>query len=306
MRRVVTLLIAICLLSGQAAAEPDTRAYQVLRELRDGTSEDALSAFDRLADQHPESAVSLPPFYVFALLQRATALDPSGERALSIHDTLIALNYAPDESGDKIKLHHALLLIQHGNMERARSRLATVVDPYVLLAIRIDKRFDPLRSESAFEERLDLNAAAAAAVLRAQTKVTDEPRSLENIWRLARALGVAGRRNDAVNQLYATLKEIKTVSDLRRFDDGPRYIPFLFGELAYTLSALGRWQESRAIYTQSVAADRSMSGDRKGVNQVINFASALVDRGEPQPALALYATVGSASPYGKMWVAAGR
>lgn len=265
----------------------------------------AVDSFHQLAAASPGQLKELPGHFAFSLLRAARRIDPDGDAELRIHEALAAANYAPPEGypDDSLRVSHARLLLTRGETDRARTRLATVVEPREVLTMRVSRVFDVLRGDAEFERRLDLIAAAEAHAERARTAVAQNPRNLSLVHEYAQALHVLGRREQALAELDRVIPLAQAADAAARFVDIQDNLNWLLNEKAYLLYELGRPDDARAVFGLSIAVGES---GQWSVSQVINFASMLEAEQRPADALQVLQTVGRASPYGDMWVAAVR
>jgi tetratricopeptide (TPR) repeat protein len=265
----------------------------------------ATRGFFEFAEQNPEGFAQMPGRFVFGSLRAAGEVDPSDATALRMHDKLIALNYADPEGqpDDALRVNHARLLLRHGQVERARERLATVVDPRSVLLMRVNRLYDPLRGDAAFEQRLDLVAAAEASLTRSRRLVQEQPRSLGAVLGLAQDLRTLGRTEEALAELDRALTVAQAAGGAASFDDTEDKLNWLLNEKAYALYDLNRADEARAVFGNSIAVGEHGNWS---VSQVINFAQSLETEGRGADALEVLRTVGEASAYGDMWTASVR
>jgi hypothetical protein len=273
--------------------------------LRFGDDALAVESFHALTSQSAARLKDLRSRFVFSLLQAARSIDSSGAAELRIHETLAAANYAPPEGypDDSLRVSHARLLLARGEVERARARVATVLEPREVMTMRVSRTFDPLRGDPEFERRLDVLAAAQAHAERARLSAQRSPRSLSLVNEYAQALHVLGRLEEALAELDRVIPLAQADDADERFDDVADALNWLLNEKAYLLYDLGRADDARSAFGLSIAAGES---GEWSVSQVINFASMLEAEGRPADALQVLHTVGRASPYGDMWVAAVR
>jgi tetratricopeptide (TPR) repeat protein len=221
-----------------------------------------------------------------------------------VHEVLAALPYAPEEGGsdDGLRMDHALLLLTTGQTERARERVSTVIDPRQVMIMRVDRRFDALRQEPNFASRLDILAAAEADLARARTRADADPTNLHGFLEVAQALRSLGRHDDALTLLDHHIARAQA-ADSRGYSDVAESLNWLLNERAYALYDLDRADEAREAFGLSIAVGEN---GQWSVSQVINFASMLVAEQRARDALEVVQTVGEASPYGNMWIAAVR
>jgi tetratricopeptide (TPR) repeat protein len=120
---------------------------------------------------------------------------------------------------------------------------------------------------------------------------------------VAQALRVLGRNQEALDLLDRVVAQAQTPDAQAQFDDIADQLNWLLNEKAYALYELNRPEEARTAFGLSIAVGED---GQWSVSQVINFASMLQAEGRSADALEVVQTVGEASPYGRMWVAAVR
>jgi hypothetical protein len=265
----------------------------------------AVEAFHALSLSAPKTFRELESRYIWGALRAAARTDSSGAAELRIHELLVALGYAFPENlpDDSLRVEHARLLAGRGDWDRARARLAAVIDPREVMVLRVDRAFAPLRADAAFAARLDVAAAAEASLARARETAARDPRKLAGVLDLAQALRALGRDEEALAELDRAIAAAQAEDGASRFDDVRDYLNWLLNERGYVLYDLNRPEEARQAFGLSIAVGES---GQWSVSQVINFATMLQSEGRAADALEVVQTVGDASPYGLMWVAAVR
>lgn len=264
----------------------------------------AVEAFHAAAERDRNRLARMPWRLAWGTLRAAHDLDPSGAQELRVHDVLAALPYAPEEGGtdDSLRMDHALLLLTAGQVDRARERVASVIDPRQVMIMRVDRRFDALRQDPAFASRLDLRAAAEADLVRSRARADADPVKLQGFLDVAQSLRSLGRNEEALALLDHHVTRAQAPGG-GGYEDVADTLNWLLNERAYILYELDRPDEAREAFGLSIAVRER--GDWS-VSQVINFASMLVSEQRPRDALEVIQTVGEASPYGDMWIASTR
>lgn len=262
----------------------------------------ASAGFFEFAEQDPQAFAGMALRAVSGALRAAREVDPSGATALRMYDALERANYADPEGApdSALRVAHARLLIESNQASRARGRLAGITDPRLVLAMRVDRTFDGLRADAAFERQLDLIAAAEADLRESQAKAEAEPRRLSHLTRLSDALRALGRDEEALALIDRHLAVAQGPDGAAQYDDHAENLNWLLNERGYVLYALNRPDEAREAFGAAIASGES---GQWNVSQVINFASMLVAEGRAADALQVVSVVGRASPYGDMWVA---
>jgi tetratricopeptide (TPR) repeat protein len=267
----------------------------------------AVATFLEVTSGWRQQLATMTADQVHGVLTAARRSDPSGTAGLRIHEVLIARSYAsPDGSSiDGLLVDHARLLLQRGEIERARQRLARVVDPRQVLLMRVSREFDPLRSGNGFARRVDLRAAAEANLERARAASAAHPRQLWRVLEVVRALRVMGRTRHALSELERAIALARAPGARSRFDDLTRSVPFLLGHKAQALMALGRQSEGHATLRLHIAVGQ---GRWQNPDLIYQVASLLEADGRAVEALQALDTLRPPHPYvsrsGHMLVAA--
>jgi tetratricopeptide (TPR) repeat protein len=269
-----------------------------------GRPESALDAFRTVASLEPKVIIAnLEVRQVFALLRAANRVDESEARALEVHETLLRVGYAPPPpaSDEALRMGHARLLLRRGRVTEARERLEKVLHVENLVSIRIDREFDPLREDPAFEARLDLAAAMARNLEDSRELIEAHPKLLEVVYRHMQDLDKAQRNEEALALADAALARLG--EDPEAYSDADEYRPWILNDRAYLLYELGRREEGEAALREGA---KLTEGDEPNVSQSINLAGYLIREGRAAEALALVGAAGKASPYGDAWIASVR
>lgn len=261
--------------------------------------ETAIDALQVLARADPEALRTLETGNVHDLLRAAGEIDLTGDRKLAVYGALVRAGFQPPppQTDEFLRLGHARLLLERGRVAEAKARLATVADVDLLLAMRIERLFDGLRTDPQFEARLDLRAAMDRDLARSQAALERNPGLLEAVYRHLQNLDKAQREAEALALAEGVLAKLR--EDPRAFTDAERYLPWIHNELGYLLYELGRTEEGAAALREGAGL---AEGNQPNVSQVINLASYLVREGRGTEALALLGQAGPASPYGRAWI----
>lgn len=262
-------------------------------------SEEILASFENLARRRPSDIPSRTNYVIWTVIAAAQRTDPTGVRELSVHETLLAngFHYEDRLSDDYLRVAHARVLMDNGQIERARERLSTVTEPRLLLGISLMKLFDPLRTDPAFERRLDFRAAAEANLAQSQEEMAAAPDELRLVVQTSEALRTLGRDEEALRLMESALSRLRTFKDRRENEN------WAVEQRANALRALGRSDKARRASRRAAKAEEN-GGDN--VSQAINYAGELEADEKPREALAMLENLGDTSPYGDMWVAATR
>lgn len=275
---------------------PKARIYAGVRFNR---HDQIVDGFNQLARNSPSQIAALNSQQIWTIVHAAQRVDASGIQELSVYETLLTngFKFSDREEDDINRVDHARLLMENGQTERARERLTTVTEPRLLMGIRLMKVFDPLRADPAFEQRLDLRAAAETNLAEKQREAAANPRLLRLVVQTSQSLRDLGRNEEALRLVDEAL------SRRRSFTDTAQQENWALEERANALRMLGRPDQARRASRRATSAPE---GGEQNVSQTINYAATLEAGGRAKEALAMLENVGNASPYGDMWVAATR
>jgi tetratricopeptide (TPR) repeat protein len=242
----------------------------------------AVEAFFDLARNVPKEFESLESYNAWGALRAAERIEGGESTMLRMHDALRAANYTPREGyhDDFFRLDHARLLLARGRVNDARERVEGVVDPWAIMTLRINRVYDPLRTDRAFERRLDIATAADAAIARARRVITDHPRQIGPLLQLAALLRYIGRSGDALALVEPALARAQSPATAREFEDLDTQLNWLIFAKADLLYDLGRNAEARTIYSEAMSTAGVGSG-----NITMTFAGMLNAEGRGADAL---------------------
>jgi hypothetical protein len=192
-----------------------------------------------------------------------------------------------------------LLDIEQGRQSAAADISARITDPFVLVEIRADRRFDAV--VAAHPQAFDAEAAADRQIKWLQAKDEKGANSLQVKALLMAALM---RRHHAAAALAIADDALAEVRDTNYPER--RYIDYLaeYGELlterAFALLDLGLWNEGVAQLTE---AANEFEHDRDNVGAAIDLAEVECDLARPADARSVLAQITAGlSPYGEMRV----
>ena len=266
-----------------------------------GRPQASLDAFDALLAKVPRLVRSLDISYVYPLLDAADRVDGSGDRKLALHELFqkLGLSPAPPHNDDFLRLGHARLLLARGRVDEARVLLSTVTETQAIARIRIDRLFDPLREDPAFESRLNLEIAAERDLARARKAMEENPRLMAAINRYLAKLAIIDRLQEALELCDEVLAQYD--SNPKSYTDGENARRWLLDTRAHLLSSLGRHAEATDSLLQ---AANMLEWHRPNVSNMINLAGHLVDLGRTADALRMLQQVSEATVYGQAWIQA--
>jgi len=284
------------------ALEPALSAAHLIRVVAGGIldrHEIAVESLLVLSRSDPQVVRDLDVGSVADMLRGAASLDLTGDRKLAVYEALDRVGYVPPppETDEFLRMGHARLLLERGRVGEARTRLAPVEDVDFLVAMRIERLFDPLRVDPDFEARLDIPAAMQRDLVRSEAAMAENPRLLAAVYHHLRNLDKAKREAEAAQLAEAVIEKLR--ADPAAFSDGDEYEPWILNELGYLQYELGRPDQGASLLRE---ATRLEEGGQPNVSQVINLAGYLLREGRAVEMLALLEQAGPASPYGKAWV----
>lgn len=258
--------------------------------------DDAVFCLTKLAQTWPESLKPFPDLSVFQLVDQATP-----ERRTDLLIALQKAHWRPksaflDSSDLWLKL--TATLIDRGDLKAAAASAQDVTDYTDLIAMRADRRFDPI--VQADPARYDVKAAIARGLTDLQAKAAAAPDKLEGVVAVARALMARNRPADALSLLDAALSKARPAPDQPpAFSDLEDQIGRALESRAEALQMLGRVDE--AVKAQERAAAHTEHGG-SNVSQTLDLAERLNGLGRPQDALDAIEDFDptNASPFGLM------
>jgi tetratricopeptide (TPR) repeat protein len=258
----------------------------------------ATQAFFDLAQSSPKDFSTLDSSNAWAVLRAAEHMQGGDAVVLRMHEMLLTAHYAPGDGApdDFFRIDHARLLMTRGQADRARERLQGVIDPTAITMIRIDHLYDPLRTDPAFERRLDAGAAAQETITRARRLVAEQPRHLAAVVGLVRALRDVGRSQEALAEIDRVLPAAQAPPPADNYDDLQDQLNWLLNAKADLLYDLGRNDEARTMFSASMTVN--LKGE-VNANQAIAFAAMLNAEGRGADALQVLHTVSRLSIYGE-------
>src|SRR5205823_5064847 len=109
----------------------------------------------------------------------------------------------------------ALLLLERNQVDRARESIAAITNPWTLISIRVDRRFDVVTE--AAPAKFDIAAAARKWPAIARARSEQSPRSMWLVRNVIEALTDTGHAAEAVALADATI-----AAPEEAFDDSRR------------------------------------------------------------------------------------
>lgn len=262
-----------------------------------------VDAFMTLVRISPDYVAGLEVRDIWEAINAAEKLENADDRKFEMHQALLRIGFSspPPAHDGYLRLEHARLLLARGDVATARARLAGVSDLGILAQLRVDRQFDALRGDKAYEAGLDLEAAAERNIAESRKLMEQRPDQVELVEDYVSALSAAGRPEEALAAADAAIA--KHAADPAAFKDADDKLRWLLNRRGYILYDLGRIAEARAVMAE--AAGLTEHGD-PNVSNIINYTLMLVDEGAAKEAAELLPKIGKASPYGQGWIEAAR
>jgi tetratricopeptide (TPR) repeat protein len=171
--------------------------------------------------------------------------------------------------------------IESHDTTRAREVSRRITDSEVLIAMRIDKRFDAL--VQAEPKIFDVSAAAKREVQQLRTLVKKRPRFLGAQVQYGYALYTLGQFDEMLALANGVITQVeKAPADKPPFDDLEESLNWIHNQKTIALASLGRWDEAAQVLADWERNERNKE-DR--VSQAINLGFLLNDMGRPDDAL---------------------
>jgi beta-barrel assembly-enhancing protease len=175
----------------------------------------------------------------------------------------------------------SLGLLEKGQFRQANAVAAHVTDPYILIAMRADRRFDAVVAVN--PAQFDIVAAADRAIEVFQAASETTPRSLELKWRLIAALLSRQHYNAALAASDSVLSDIRSTNFPERlFEDFADQRSTFLEFRATALERLEGWDEAIAQLSAASLLPEKYGGN---VDQIINLGALYCELGRPNDCL---------------------
>lgn len=259
----------------------------------------SLEALDVLSRIAPERVRKLELDDLNPLLRAARNADATGDRLLTTYEALDRSDYAIEApyDSDHLRLDHARLLLERGRTPEARALVGDIDDVEAVVEMRVDRLFDPLRGEPAYEVQLDVAAAMERQLARSRAAMAANPKSMEAVY--LHTMGLVKALKDAEGLAVADETLARYAEDRQSFDDGAEYKVWLINMRGYFLYGLGRSEEGRAALRESAGLEEH---GELNVSNIINFGIYLINEGRASEAFELIPKIGEPSPFGQGWI----
>lgn len=189
----------------------------------------------------------------------------------------------------------ARLLLARNDVDKAATVVARIESARVVLAMRIDRRFD--RLARANPQAFDVDRVAAKQLARARDRVDAAPDRLQPVMYLQNLLIGHTNFEEALAIGNEVIARVKERDGAVVYTDFAEYYSWILDCRSRALRGLGRWDE--AVEQQRQAARRP-EGGRMNVSQALNLGAFLASLDRSAEALEAVSELGSVSPYGRM------
>lgn len=281
--------------------DPDIWYWLAMVEDARGRPDAAARAFTELAERWPELLTNLEPREVYRLQSR---LGEGSQAKVDFLQTLFDAKW-DDPTGDASALWHllALMRLERGEAEAARTAMRRIVHPDLIASMRSDRRFDAVVDRDAWAFNVERAAVRAVEAMRGKTEA--RPDDLDAKVQLTYALLDVGDHEGL----------IRLVDGVLASDDGsgrgaaggqaernPGQHAWLLNNRAVALYRLGRTQEALADMER---ARRLSIGNGPNVSQTLNLGEfhCTLGRAAETKRMADAVEGGQVSDYGRMFQA---
>jgi tetratricopeptide (TPR) repeat protein len=282
-------------------SDPDIWYWLAMVEDARGKPEAAARAFTELAERWPELLANLEPREVYRLQSR---LGEGSQAKVDFLQTLFDAKW-DDPTGDASALWHllALLRLERGEPQAARTAMRRIVHPDLVASMRSDRRFDAVVDRDAWAFNVERAATRAVEAMREKTEA--RPNDLDVKVQLSYALLDAGDHEGLMRLVDAVLA---SSADPGREAAGgqaertPAQHAWLLNNRAVALYRLGRTQEAIADMER---ARRLPTGGGPNVSQTLNLGEfhCTLGRAADTKRMADAVDGGQVSDYGRMFQA---
>jgi hypothetical protein len=260
----------------QAAYED--RLIQIDASYRLGYPADTVAGLTALAQRWPERLATYDSARIAAILRL-----PQGEK-LPLLRALYAAHwkYRGQIEPSGLWYELVLLLVEDGQLQEAVEASSRVSDVYILIALRVDRRFDAV--VAANPARFDIDAAAGRELREVQAASESAPRSLQLKLAVIETLRHQQHYAAMLAAADAVLVEARSTNYPERvFEDYDQFNNWFLNERATALERVGRWEDAVAQLTSASLVQEDHTGN---VSQLINLGELYCNLGRPDEALA--------------------
>lgn len=289
------LLVRSCALP-QADGEDWFARLDAARRL--DKKEDAILSLTTLARRWPEKLQELNFRVVLEVVNHSRHSRAAEPVLYDLLDGLYAAKWTLPNDIEPSSLWRdlAALELDRGRIAHAQQVVSRVRSPHVVVSMRIDRRFDPVREIA--PRYFDVDAAVANELDTMRAIVRHVPQSLDAVVQLTYSMLNAGLYDDILQMTADVLRKIEDApSEQTAYDDMEELI-WILDNRGRALAATQRWSMAEAEIR--AAANRKENGDRN-ISNIINLAWFYAEAGRNDEALAALLDLGQdMSPYGHM------
>jgi tetratricopeptide (TPR) repeat protein len=253
-----------------------------------------------IARRWPETLGEIPTDVIYEIVRSAAKPEFPVETRFRLLQALYDANWRTNLGFEPDWVWHSLAVMQleAGDAPKAAATLQRVMEPWSIVKIRVDRRFDALPLDR--EVALDVFRALQSYVAKARDVAAAHPKSLEALMELTYALLSAKQFDEVLAITEPFAADLPPDSPLASgYEDWDEQIGWVVDYRARALRATGRMSEALPLMRRN--AKRPEKG-AANTSQVIDLARVLVAQGQPREALDTIALVGETTPYGRMRV----
>lgn len=171
--------------------------------------------------------------------------------------------------------------LERQDKKRAREAARHITAPSILVAMRIDRRFDALTSED--PKTFDVRAAAEREARKMKTAMKENPKKLIAVVQYGYALHTLGKFEDMLSLAEGILAKVEQApKDEPLYEDLDDHLNWIHNHKATALRALGKWDEAAATLASWERSDRNRQDK---ASQAINLGFFYNELGRPDGAL---------------------
>ena len=281
--------------------DPDIWYWLAMVEDARGRPESAAQAFTELAERWPELLANIDASEVYRLQSR---LAEGSQAKVDFLQTLFDAKW-DSPTGDASALWHllALLRLERGEPEAARTAMRRIVHPGLVVSMRSDRRFDAVVERDGWAFNVERAAVRAVEAMRVKTEA--RPDDLDAKVQLTYALLDAGDHEGLirlVDAVQASDKGPGREAAGGKAERTPGQHAWLLNNRAVALYRLGRTEEALADMER---ARRLPTGNGPNVSQTLNLGEFHCTLGRAADAKRMADAVdgGPVSDYGRMFQA---
>ena len=272
--------------------------WERLREAdQTGSKADLAGTLTVMAQRWPDQSRTLEPDYILRIIYESKQLSNGAALPLlrALYDAHWKLKWDIEPSSAWRDL--TLLLLEKGRLAEAREVSRHVTDVYVLIAMRADRRLDPVIAAQPAE--FDIDAATEREFHARQAAAEAAPRALELKSGVIDSLLRQQRYEAALAAADSVFMDIRSTNYPEKlFEDYNETRSAFLNLRAISLERVGRWDEALSQLTAASRLNEKYSGN---VDQLINLGDLYCELERPRDALAaIDSIVAPTSPFGSV------